>query len=441
MGECGVLYSKGVHVVGLRETEGSMRGWWKRAFALVLIFSSILSAEEATRTGRRIQQLGYPSLSPESLKGQTSLGSGEVDPLLSQGWGLANIGFFDVFTPLVQPLKPGLQACSKAVTVAVVDTGIDYSHSDLKDNLWVNAGETGPWTPPAGSVTNCRDKSCNGVDDDGNGLEDDVIGWDYVNNIPLPYDTHGHGTHIAGIIAASAANGVGVSGVCPRVKIMALKYYDSSGAGINNLQNTVKAIRYAVRMGAEIINYSGGGAEQARDERAAIDEARAKGILFVAAAGNDGQSNDQRPYYPASYGLDNIIGVASVNQENQLLPTSNYGKTVQVAAPGLSILSTLPGGKFGTMTGTSQATAFVTGAAALMASQYRSQGDFDYRQVRDWLERGAKPATFRESGKSVAFGMLSIPGSLKLAREGVANKKSAPAVALEAGSTRNRRLR
>jgi len=359
----------------------------------------------------------------------------QVDPLISQDWGLSSIGLFDIFTPLLQPLKPGISNCSKNVVVAVVDTGIDYTHSELKDNLWVNSGEVGPWTPPAhlASKTTCRDKSCNGIDDDRNGFVDDVIGWDFVNNAPLPFDTHGHGSHIAGIIGSSAANGVGLAGVCPRVRIMALKYYDSSGAGFNNLQNTVKAFQYANQMGAHIINYSGGGAEAATAERMALEDSRSKGILVIAAAGNDGRSNDVTPYYPASYPLDNIISVASINKYDQLLTSSNFGKLVHVAAPGLSVMSTLPGGRYGMMSGTSQATAFVTGAAALLASQFKDMKSFDYKQIKGWITEGARSMPENTNEKLVvSHGILSVPGSLKLVvKGGTGSSRSAQSLALE----------
>jgi subtilisin family serine protease len=331
----------------------------------------------------------------------------KLDSAIGQQWGLVNVGFFDAFTPLVQPIKTTTSPCSSDVVVAVVDTGVDYTHPDLRDNIWINKGEVGAWGPPgalAGKGIACRDKSCNGIDDDGNGFVDDVAGWDFVHDVPLPYDTHGHGTHIAGIIAAEAANGVGITGICPDVSIMPLKYYDNSGGGYNNLQNTVRAIQYAVRNGAQIINYSGGGADPAMTERMAIEEAQRKGILFVAAAGNDGHNNEQNHYFPASYPLDNIIGVASVNHENRLLPSSNYGRTVQLAAPGLAILSALPEGRFGTMSGTSQATAFVTGAAALLASQSHGKS-FDYRKIKSWLVESAKPMRGNEHKTLVAGGL------------------------------------
>lgn len=402
--------------------------------ASMLSLSLPVSARDLSSTNLKIKQLNYPEIPAEIINGTVKApATVAVDPMTSQDWALSNIGFFEVFTPLVQPIKPGFKTCSKEVVVAVVDTGIDYTHPDLKDNIWTNKGETGPWKPVAGVADNgCRDKSCNGIDDDNNGFVDDVAGWDFVNDIPLPFDTHGHGTHIAGIIAAAAANGVGISGVCPQVTIMPLKYYDASGAGFNNLSNTVKAFRYAARMGAQIINYSGGGAEPAIQERSAVEESRRKGILFIAAAGNDGHSNDASPYYPASYPLDNIVSVASITREDKLLPSSNFGKVVQVAAPGLSILSTMPRGGYGTMSGTSQATAFVTGAEALLASQFPDKADFDYRLVKTWLQQGTR-ALPGDAGKSkVAFGIVSVPGSLKQAQGW---KKELPAVALDKGKS------
>ena len=414
----------------------------KLGIVVLMAFTLMGWAKEPGLVEKRIKQLNYPPL-PETLfvpSEKFAVSPSQLDPLISQDWGLTSIGLFEAFTPLVQPLKSGVSSCSKNVIVAVVDTGIDYSHPELRDNLWVNSGESGAWNPPShlASQNSCRDKSCNGIDDDNNGFIDDVIGWDFVNDVPFPYDTHGHGSHISGIIGATAANGVGLAGVCPRVRIMALKYYDSSGAGFNNLQNTVKAFHYVNKMGAHIINYSGGGAEAAAAERMALEDSKSRGILVVAAAGNDGRSNDIMPYYPASYPLDNIISVASINRQDQLLPSSNFGKVVHVAAPGLSVLSTLPGGRFGMMTGTSQATAFVTGAAALLASQFKDIKDFDYQAIKSWVLKGVRSMPDNSPNNTlVSNGIISVSGSLKQAK-GWTTQKGAPAVALESTKKRNR---
>lgn len=232
---------------------------------------------------------------------------------------------------------------SKNVVVAVIDTGIDPRHRDLAQNLWHEKG----------------DQASN-------------FGWNFVTDTPNPNDLHGHGTHVAGIIGAIGNNEFGASGVVHHVSIMPVKYYSESNPGSVNLKNTVRAINYAIDHGAKIINYSGGGPEFSEEEYLAIKRAESKGILFVAAAGNEHQNADliENYYYPSAYRLSNIISVAATDIHNNLLSSSNWGKSkVDVAAPGENIFSTLPGGKYGYMSGTSQATAFVTGVAALLLSQ------------------------------------------------------------------------
>ena len=179
--------------------------------------------------------------------------------------------------------------------------------------------------------------------------------------------------HIAGIIGAKAGSASGYNGICPGVKIMPLRYYNANASGLENLKNTVRAIEFAVKHGANIINYSGGGAEFSQAEMMALKGAQDKGILVVAAAGNERSNADVNLYFPAAYDLTNLISVTAVNQMGQVLPSSNWGvHKVQIAAPGNSILSTLPGGSYGFMTGTSQATAFVSGIAALMLSMNKN---------------------------------------------------------------------
>lgn len=273
------------------------------------------------------------------------------DPAMSKAWGVKTTD-----TERAWRVSTG----SKDIRVAVIDTGIDVNHPDLKSNLWKNPGETGV-------DAQGRDKATNGIDDDGNGFIDDVHGWNFVGNNSDLSDNHGHGTHIAGIIGAEGGNGVGAAGISPNVSIMVLKYYDPKAQGMNNLYNTVRAINYAVQMNAHIINYSGGGVEPSPEEKRAIEIAKKKGILVVAAAGNERSNSDLAGYYPADYDLDNIISVTAINQNKSVLPTSNWGeKSVDIAAPGDNIYSTLPGGKYGLQTGTSQATAFVSGVAALV---------------------------------------------------------------------------
>jgi subtilisin family serine protease len=254
----------------------------------------------------------------------------------------------------------------KPVVVAVIDTGVDTQHPALRNQIWVNAGESG-------RDGNGRDRARNGVDDDQNGYIDDVHGWNFVTNSSAIEDQHGHGTHIAGIIAGYDPRTKTLTGVAPQARLMVLKYYDPLGTPEFNVRNTVQAIRYAVRMGAAIVNYSSGGPEPSFQEEMAIREAQLKNVLFVAATGNDGSNLSVRPFFPAGYGLSNILSVTAHDPERRVLASSNFGSSVDLAAPGQSIRSTLPGGAYGFMTGTSQATAFVTGVAALMlARQNRS---------------------------------------------------------------------
>jgi thermitase len=245
----------------------------------------------------------------------------------------------------------------QGVVVAVIDTGIDSSHPDLKPNLWKD--------PSAGQNT---------------------YGWDFVSNTSNPKDEHGHGTHIAGIIGAIANKKSGTAGVAQKVSLMPIRYYSERATGKVNLANTIQALYFAIEKGARIINYSGGGPEYNEEEFRALKRAEEKGILVVAAAGNEHSDTDQERnyYYPAAYtlkGLTNIITVASIDSDKQLLKSSNWGqKTVDVAAPGQNILSTLPHAQYGKMSGTSQATAFVSGLAALLLSEDRSLTPSEIRE-------------------------------------------------------------
>ena len=272
------------------------------------------------------------------------------DPVIKKKWGLSHIDAYRAWA---------LSKGNRRIVVAVIDTGMDLHHEDLKGNLWTNSGETGKdiWG---------KDKRTNKIDDDKNGYADDVHGWNFVHKNHDLKDRHGHGTHIAGIIGAVGNNGKGVSGVAPRVRLMTIKYYENNFP-TDHLKNTINAIRYAVKMKADIINYSGGGLSFSKEEREVIRQAREQGILFVAAAGNETSNTDKAHYYPASYNLSNIISVTAIDDQGNMVSSSNWGvHNVDVAAPGKNILSTLPLNGYGYMTGTSQATAYVSGAAALI---------------------------------------------------------------------------
>lgn len=282
----------------------------------------------------------------------------------------------------------------KTVTVAVIDTGADLEHPALANQIWQNPGETGP-------DSQGHDKATNNIDDDQNGFIDDVNGWDFVSQQKTIADNHGHGTHIAGIVHA----------VSPDTKLMILKYFDPRIKGTDTLQTLIQAIHYAIQNKADIINFSGGGSAFSLLEKAAIHQAELAGILVIAASGNESQNADQHPFYPASYGLQNILSVTAHNAQNWTLQSSNYGtRNVQISAPGQDIMSLLPGGGQGEMTGTSQATAFVTGAAALLRAQ---RPDLSPAQVVSHIKGSSRFETSL-TGFSASSGRLDVNRVLRL---------------------------
>ena len=243
---------------------------------------------------------------------------------------------------------------SGSTIVAVIDTGIDINHPDLAGNLWINVDEIGG----------------DGIDNDGNGYVDDLYGYDFINGDANPFDDQGHGTHVAGTIGAVGGNSVGIAGINWDVQLMALKFLGADGSGSQS--DAIEAILYAVNNGAQIINASWGGDPFSQALFDALATARDAGVIFVTAAGNgdffgNGINNDATPFYPANYNLDNIISVAATDHTDNLATFSNYGATtVDLAAPGVNILSTLPGGGYGLNSGTSMATPHVAGVVALV---------------------------------------------------------------------------
>ena len=252
-------------------------------------------------------------------------------------------------------------ACPK---VGVLDSGIQTGHPDLKSNMWTNDGE-----------------SNNGIDDDGNGFVDDHYGIDLIQGKNSGKDPHGHGTHVAGIIAAKGNNTRGVAGVCWKAKLMNLRFMDSHGGGYTT--DAATAIVYAVRHGVHVINASYGSYKPSDGEKDAIAYAQRHDTLIVAAAGNDSEDSDQTPSYPADYDFDNIISVAASTSSDRLASFSNFGnRSVDLAAPGVEIGSTWKGSDYRYMSGTSMATPFVTATAAML----RKAGDgISYTRIRNLI--------------------------------------------------------
>lgn len=313
------------------------------------------------------------------------------DPLLPRLWGLQKIAAPQAWAAF----EPSAQ-----VVVADIDTGVCYNHPDLAPNMWRNPGEI-----PA-----------NGVDDDGNGIVDDVYGMNAETGSGDPWDSHGHGTHTAGTIAA-AGNGVGVVGACPSATIMALRFLDSSGSGWES--DAVTCIHYMIDQKIEhgvnvvVANCSWSGDERSQALRDAIAAAQEAGIVFVCAAGNEAGDNDALPVYPASYDCPNVVAVAATGKTDELASFSNWGAAdVDLAAPGVDILSTArsdwdPSG-YATAAGTSMAAPHVSGAVALMAAVYPEETPAE--RIRRLL-RGVDRVSGLE-GKVASGGRLNVAKAL-----------------------------
>lgn len=330
------------------------------------------------------------------------------DPRFAELWGIQKIQ---------APQAWGTTAGSPQVVVAVIDTGIDYNHEDLTANMFRNP----------------VDCNSNGVDDDGNGYADDCHGFDAANGDSDPMDDNGHGTHVAGTIGAAGNNGVGVVGVNWKVQLMACKFLDDSGSGFTS--DAVTCLDYVATMkerGVNVVatNNSWGGGDFSQALLEAIDLHRQRGILFVAAAGNDGSDNDTSPSYPDGYFLPNVISAGATERtaDDRSASFSNFGRrSVHLGAPGVDILSTTPGNTYDSFSGTSMAAPHVTGVAALLAAQDSTR---DWKAIKNLLLAGGDtravdfdPVGFRIFLNSTvtrkrlnAYGALTCSDSPVLAR-------------------------
>jgi len=320
-----------------------------RIYKIQLELESGYSPEEAVAAYNNDPQVEYAQLNHI-----VSINLTPNDPLYSQQWALPKID-----APVAWDISIG----SSEVIVAVLDTGVDYNHRDLDNNMWVNEAELNG-TP--------------GVDDDGNGYVDDIYGYDFCTHggetrDSDPIDDHGHGTHCSGIIAAEGNNGLDISGVCWNTKIMALKFIAASGSG--KVSDAAAAIYYAVDNGADVLSNSYGGDEYFQPLKDAIDYAYSQGVMIVAAAGND--DSDDPDIYPANY--EHVISVAATDSGDEKASFSNYGDWIDISAPGVDILSlrasgTSMGDPYDNYTtkesGTSMACPYVAGVAALIMSNY-----------------------------------------------------------------------
>lgn len=314
------------------------------------------------------------------------------DTRASELWGMHNTGQTGGVTDADIDAREAwdIHQGSRAVVLAVVDTGIDYTHSDLATNVWTNPGEI------AG----------NNIDDDNNGFIDDIHGWDFANNDGDPMDDDGHGTRCAGIIGAVGDNNEGVTGVCWQVSMAGLKFLQ---AGSGATSDAVEAIAYANKMGFFMTSnsWTGGGFSQALSD--VIEASENEGAIFVAAAGNSATDNDSIPNYPSGYAPENIISVAASDHNNQLSVFSSFGAmSVDLAAPGTAILSTLPSQQYGLYDSSSMAAAHVAGVCALLKSY---KAELSGPEIKELILRSVDPLAAL-SGRTVTGGRLNARQAL-----------------------------
>ncbi len=322
------------------------------------------------------------------------------DPSFSSLWGLNNTGQAlgipdaDIDAPEAWDIRTD----ASKVIIGVVDTGVDYTHADLNSNMWKNPKEI-----PG-----------NGIDDDGNGWIDDVYGIDTCNDDADPMDDHYHGTHVSGTIGAKGNNGIGVAGVAWKTNIMALKFLCADGSGFTS--DAIEAINYALIIKINN-NYSrmilsnswgGGGYSQALFD--AITLAKGLGVLFIAAAGNESMDTDNTIVYPAGFKVDNVISVGATNSNDDQAWFSNYGcSSVDVFAPGESILSTMPNDSYDYLSGTSMATPHISGMAAVIWSNYPGK---NWKSIKSALMNSVdQPASM--SRLSVSQGRANLYNALQ----------------------------
>lgn len=319
-------------------------------------------------------------------------------------WGLKNTGGSGgvVGADINAEAAWNITTGSASVIVAVIDSGIRYTHQDLLTQMWINPAE----------IAN------NGLDDDGDGYVDNVYGINAITGSGNPMDDNDHGTHCAGTIGAAANNGSPHVGVAWSVRLMACKFLDANGSG--NTSDAIECVDFAVAHGARVLNNSWGGGPFQQALFDAIVRARDAGVLFVAAAGNGGadgigDNNDFIPSYPASYAVDNVISVAAVDRANQLAAFSNYGQnSVHIGAPGVAIFSSTSGAdnEYQSFDGTSMATPHVSGVAALVLAH--SPG-ISYAELRQRILQGAVPipalvGKTQTGGRLNAFNALNASG-------------------------------
>jgi subtilisin family serine protease len=319
------------------------------------------------------------------------------DPQFSAQWALLNDGSrggtkgADISATYAWTVTTG----SDKVVVAVLDSGVDYTHTDLASNIWIR-----PNNVPA-------------YEDRELGTIQDFHGFNAVDDSADPMDDNGHGTHCAGIIGAEGGNDIGIAGVNWKVQIMPLKFMNKSGYGTTKA--AIEAINYVIDrkkagVNVRVISASWGSTQKSRALEDVIRKAGEAGILFVAASGNASTNNDRSPHYPSSYNLPNVISVAALDRNDQLATFSNYGvKSVAIAAPGVDILSTWLGDEYEEKSGTSMATPVISGVAALIVAH---NPNISVEQLREKILASVDPLDSLK-GKVATGGRINAAKAVK----------------------------
>lgn len=336
------------------------------------------------------------------------------DPSISKQYGLAQVNAF----------KAWKLATGKGIKVAVIDTGIDWDHDDLKNQLWINPledinknGKFEPWNKD--SVVNGLKGDLDGLDNDGNGFADDVIGYDFVDEFtanigdasnpdPFPKDENGHGTNVSGVIAAQNNNEIGISGLAYNAKIMTLRAFDITGNG--ETDDIANAIVYAATNGAKVINMSFGDGFESPIMRSAIEYANALGSIMVAASGNNSWS---LPHFPSD--LKEVISVAGSGENNSRFSSSNFGNQIDISAPGDKIYTTMIGNDYKTTQGTSFSSPYVAAAIAMLCEK---NPNLTIEEANNILQVTANDVTKKGWTPEFGAGILDIYEALNYMKTG-----------------------
>lgn len=353
------------------------------------------------------------------------------DPQFANQWALENVGQTggltdaDINANSMWAIEDG----DPSIVVGVIDTGIDYNHTDLIPNLWRNT----------------REIAGNGVDDDLNGYVDDVVGINAITNSGNPLDDNAHGTHVSGTIGAAANNSVGIAGVAQQVKIAACKFLAANGSGATS--DAIKCLQYFAALKTRALNpvnivatsNSWGGTSKSTALQDAIRAHQNLGVLFIAAAGNETTNTDVTQFYPANYELSNIITVAATDSADRLASFSNYGRrSVHVGAPGVRILSTVLNQSYAYFSGTSMATPHVSGLVAITKAKFPT---LDFKQIKNLVIASGTPISALQnttiSGRRIRGADINGRGALTCSNQVVASrlKPTASSVSITKGQS------